>query len=285
MRTNWTLAFASATGKSHRENNIPCQDAFRMKRLPCNCGIAIVADGAGSSSHSQLGSRLLADIGITLFSDKLSKSGFLRKKRPLRKDHWRRIVLKCFTQLQTELIKLSDDKGLHIKNLSSTIIVVAFSPWGIMSAHIGDGRAAYCNLDKLWQSIITPFSGSEAGATVFFTTKEVWDKPDRFIETRCIKDNVTGFSLSSDGLEKTTFLCYVKYPNKELFSDPNKPFEEFFNPIGKSLYQMSAKGWNQRKINATWQDFLDKGNERLINESDDKTMIIGILRNSIIWQE
>jgi hypothetical protein len=277
MKTNWTLAFASAIGSSHVKNNTPCQDAHRVKRLSRNCGIAIVADGAGSKYLSQLGSKFLVDNGIKLFTEVISKTSFLKKKKPLRKDHWRRIVLKCFTQLHKDLTKYAENNGFYIKEASSTLIVVVFSPGGIMSAHIGDGRAAYCNTEKQWQPIIKPFSGEEVGTTVFFTTNAVWNNPDKYIETRVIKDQVTGFSLLSDGMEKISFECYVKDSENRLYIDPNKPFDGFFNPIRKSLLKMTENNWNQRKINVAWKGFLTNGNERIKNESDDKTMVIGVL--------
>ena len=284
MKTNWTTATASVIGKSHIENNLPCQDASRIKRLSLNCGVAIVADGAGSCKHSQQGSKILTEKGVLLFAKNLGKSAFLRRKRVLRKDHWRRIVLKCFNHLRHELSEYSITNGYTLKDLSSTMIVLAYSPWGIMVAHVGDGRAAYTNSDLDWKPLFTPFSGSEAGTTVFFTSKAVWGNPDKYIKTAVVNDHITGFSLLSDGMEKSSFECYIKKPDEEHYYDPNIPYNNFFNPVAKSLHAMSEKGWNQKKLNKSWQNFLLKGNERLVNEPDDKTMIVGILKNSTKWQ-
>jgi len=283
MKTNWTTATASVIGKSHTENDLPCQDASRIKRISRNCGVAIVADGAGSCIYSQLGSKILTEKGVLLFAKKLGKSVFIRRKRVLKKDHWRRIVLKCFKELHHELTEYSIKYGYPLKDLSSTMIVVAYAPWGIMVAHIGDGRAAYTNSDMEWKSLFTPFSGSEAGTTVFFTSNTVWGNPDKYIETAVVNDHITGFSLLSDGMEKSSYECYIKKTDEEHYYDPNKPFNNFFNPVAKSLYVMSEQSWNQKRLNESWQNFLSKGNDRLINESDDKTMIVGILKNSTKW--
>jgi hypothetical protein len=53
---------AIAQGDSHKEKNLPCQDAAFVLALP-NCGIAIVADGHGSEKHfrSDTGSRTAVD--------------------------------------------------------------------------------------------------------------------------------------------------------------------------------------------------------------------------------
>jgi hypothetical protein len=279
MKSNWTTAKASVIGRSHIENELPCQDASRVKRITPNCGVAIVADGAGSCTHSQLGSNFITEKGVCLFAEMLSKTSFIKKRMVLRKDHWRRIVLKCFYELRCELSEYAIENKYNIKELSSTIIVVVYSPWGIMVAHVGDGRAAYMDSNQDWKPLFTPFSGSEAGTTVFFTSEIVWKHPEKFIETSVVREGIAGFTLLSDGMEKSSFECYTKMPDKELYYDPNRPFSKFFNPIKDSLLKMSERDWNQYKINKAWQVFLLKGNERLINEPDDKTMIVSILKN------
>ena len=285
MRSNWKIASGSVIGKSHLVNDLPSQDAFNIRRLTLNWGIAILSDGAGSFKFSHLGSSILVKEGISIFSAEINKSKSLKNKKALCKDHWRRIVLRCFNELRIKLETYATEKGISIKELSSTIIVIIFSPWGIMSAHIGDGRAAYCNAFRKWQPIMIPFTGSQAGTTVFFTSDVVWDNPDLFIETRSIKDSVTGFSLLSDGCEKICFECYVKALEKDRYYDPNKPFPGFFNSIGKSLLNMSLSNWTHKQVNEKWKFFLENGNETLVNESDDKTLIVGILKNSRAWQE
>lgn len=285
MKTNWITATASVIGKSHIENDLPCQDASKVKRISRNCGVAIVADGAGSCRHSQLGSKILTENGVSLFATRLGKSAFVRRKRILRKDHWRRIVFGCFYEMYHELAVQSNRNDYKLKDLSSTIIVVAYAPWGLMVAHIGDGRAAYSNSSPEWKPLFTPFSGSEAGTTVFFTSDRVWKQPDKYIETTVVNDAITGFSILSDGMEKSSFECYIRKSGEERYFDPNKPFANFFNPVANSLQAMSVKGWNQRMINESWQNFLLSGNERLVYEPDDKTMIFGILKNSTKWQD
>ena len=53
----WALLGQSVTGTSHRSREIPCQDAYRLRRFgPAEERLVVaVADGAGSASHSDLG--------------------------------------------------------------------------------------------------------------------------------------------------------------------------------------------------------------------------------------
>jgi len=230
-------------------------------------------------------SKFLAENGPEIFSEKLKTTSFVKRKRVLKANHWRKIVLESFKLLYDQLSSFANDNGYEVKDLSCTIIVVAFAPWGLMSAHIGDGRAAFRGTSNNWVPFMTPFSGSEAGTTVFFSTPIVWNHEERFIETKVSNDIISGFSLLSDGMEKSSFECYTKAPDKEYYYDPNKPFNNFFNPIGETLINMSESKWDQKRINQEWRNFLLVGNERIRNEPDDKTMIIGVLKKSKSWQK
>src|SRR4051812_6650818 len=56
----WTALGDSMAGTSHRAHSTPCQDAFRFSTFGEWLVIA-VADGAGSSSHSDVGATLACD--------------------------------------------------------------------------------------------------------------------------------------------------------------------------------------------------------------------------------
>ena len=77
----------------------------------------------------------------------------------------------------------------------------------MLVTHIGDGRAAYLNEIKEWNSIITPFLGEEAGSTVFITSK-IWNEPNRYIESRVVKNPVKGIVVVTDGYNTPKILYH-----------------------------------------------------------------------------
>ena len=56
---NWRVYAASVMGSSHRQNQLPCQDAFCYRHLGDRL-VAVVCDGAGSAAYSEQGAALVA---------------------------------------------------------------------------------------------------------------------------------------------------------------------------------------------------------------------------------
>ena len=61
--SHWQLSGASVRGLSHQQHNLPCQDRHgycQLVEYP-DWAIAVVADGAGSKSHSDIGAQIVVD--------------------------------------------------------------------------------------------------------------------------------------------------------------------------------------------------------------------------------
>ena len=73
MEGPWRVFAASSIGKSHTDGGLPCQDAygsaFDNARL-----VAIVCDGAGSASKSDIGAKACADSICELLSGVVGSS-------------------------------------------------------------------------------------------------------------------------------------------------------------------------------------------------------------------
>jgi serine/threonine protein phosphatase PrpC len=54
----WRVVGASVAGTSHTRLGIPCQDSNLSEILPSGFLVAVVADGAGSAAHADVGSQL-----------------------------------------------------------------------------------------------------------------------------------------------------------------------------------------------------------------------------------
>lgn len=280
MKSNWIIVGASVIGKGHIERNIPCQDAHKHEMLNENWGIAILADGAGSCDNSHIGSGFIVEKGSQLFTSLVEKRGWIKKSKLPTDKTWRKWAVHTLTEIKKQLTQFSKEEKFELNTLSSTIIVLIFSPKGLLSAHIGDGRAGYCDTTNSWKSAITPFSGEQVGTTVFLTTEYVWESPELYIETRVIYSNIKAFTLLSDGCETGCYECYLKKPDKEEYFDPNNPYDNFFNPNVIALLNMEKEKILRNEMNRKWMDFLENGNEIFAKETDDKTMILAVLKNS-----
>ena len=76
----------------------------------------------------------------------------------------------------------------------------------------------------------------------------------------------------SDGCEHTSWQCNIKDEKTGVYYDPNKPFSRFFDPLLKTMNN------NVADMKDNWIRFIASGNESFINEPDDKTMILGMIK-------
>ena len=152
-----------------------------------------------------------------------------------------------------------------------------------MSSHIGDGRAGYCTESGQWKSLLIPHKGEEANQTIFLTSSP-WITDNDFQmsgvlvpESRVISEKVIAFTLMSDGCENHSFDCSKMDYEKNKWLDPNLPSEKFFNPLLEQLKQMHNHKVAFEEVTANWIKFIEEGTPGLKEESDDKTLILGIL--------
>lgn len=277
MNSNWTVAYASVIGNSHIDMNLPCQDYSAYESINENWGVAVVCDGAGSASHSHLGSKMTATLGVKYFSELVKMQGWHEAAELPSDELWKGSAIVALRKIREGLGKLAEAEKLKINALGSTIIVVVHSPNGLLVAHIGDGRAGFSN-GKKWFNCMNPFQGAEANETIFITS-DIWgeDEIAHFVRAHVVRDNIAAFTLLSDGCEKSSFEVNIFNSRENKFFDLNKPFPKFFDPNVKGLKMLHKEGKTQDEINKLWKGFLTGGTAQFKTETDDKTMILGVL--------
>ena len=276
QQPNWIFAFASVIGNAHISENIPCQDSCKVENYETYT-IAVVCDGAGSCTNSQVGSNQVADFCVYHFERLINKQKWDIQNELPPEEIWHDEAKKTLFQIKEDLDKFSMSKDLDFKSLSCTVIVTIAFNFGLLVTHIGDGRAGYCNMNNEWEPMIIPLHGELANQTAFITS-EIWDDDtiDTYIGSSVIKDNIKAFCLLSDGCEKAAFECNLFDVETETYFDPNKPYPLFFNPNVKILPELHKQNKTQEEINILWGKFLTTGNVKLKIEPDDKTLILGV---------
>lgn len=270
----WTFGFASVLGKSHLNHGIPCQDSCFCKLIESekDWGIAIVSDGAGSSKFSDISSNHVVIEGFQKFSAAILESSWYKTNELPTKEEWDEMTKKVISNIREELFNLSEKEEHKIGDFHATIIVIVFTPIGILSSHIGDGRAGYCDENGCWHNIFQPHKGEYANETLFITSgSENWHKN---IDNAIIEKKISAFFLLTDGCENGCYELTVK-DEEGNFDIINQPFPPFFNPIVKILNEFFIENSEQDKINEEWKNFLSDGSP-FANEPDDKTLVIGI---------
>ncbi|WP_138485386.1 PP2C family serine/threonine-protein phosphatase [Dyadobacter bucti] len=280
----WVVVGESAIGKSHLRSGKPCQDRNFFHSLGKNWGIAIVCDGAGSAEHSDIGAEFICHTEMpNLLLELIKNESWIENNKLPDISDWHSKATAIFEEAFTSLSDLANKKNVDITSLACTCIAVIYSPIGILIAHIGDGRAAFCNENGEWNSIMIPHKGEESNQTIFISSK-TWHQNSDFRmsgvtvpECRVITEKPTAFVLMSDGCEQHSFECSLVDPVSGSWSDPNRPYERFFSPLIQTLSDMASSP-NSTDLQEPWKKFLEIGTPGLKNESDDKTMILGILK-------
>lgn len=282
IQSSWIIVGESATGKAHLSNSTPCQDSFAHEPIENDWGVAVICDGAGSAKNSHIGSGFTAKHVANLFKELIIKEGWNATNQLPEDVEWKKKAKEILVTSREELEKKSTSEYLEFLSLACTVIVNIYSPTGLLVVHIGDGRAGYCNEQDEWQASIIPHKGEESNQTVFLTSS-AWLKEEQLImskvsvpESRVIRDKVKAFTLMTDGCENHSFECSRMDTEKDMWEDPNKPFPKFFNPLLISLKTMRDAKMTDEEINAKWKKFLESGTPGFKEESDDKTMILGI---------
>ena len=99
----------------------------------------------------------------------------------------------------------------------------------------------------------------------------------RVPESVVIREKPYGFVLMSDGCETTTWLCNQKKEGVERYYDPNKPHTPFFESLDKQLQNLRKENTDLTERAKNWWKFIESGNDLFVRETDDKTMILGVL--------
>lgn len=282
-KDNWFVVGGSVIGKSHISSNMPCQDNHFCSSIREGWGIAVSCDGAGSAEHSDKGSEFVAEIAFKIFKDFLQLNKFTDDNILPSEEQWKDISKQAFVSIYNSLIDFSKSERIEFNTLACTTTVVVFTPIGLLSTHIGDGRAGYCNANGEWKALITPHKGEEANQTIF-TTSSVWISENGFKmsevlvpESRVIKEKVIAFTLMSDGFESHSYDCSKMDNETSKWIDPNLPSDKFFNPLLKQLTSMYENNVSIDNVTSSWYKFIEGGTASIREEPDDKTLILGIL--------
>lgn len=275
--SDWVVAYASVIGNGHVLMNLPCQDSCDHQRINDVWGVAVVADGAGSAAHSDIGSDFVARNMAHCLEEVVKRKGWNTVEELPTEEEWRIESLKALQIVRQRLEQFAVAKEHKIPDLACTVLAVLYAPFGILTTHIGDGRAAYSVEEGKWEALIEPFRGSEVNETVFITSN-IWttEGVDLYIQSGIIKGNIRAFALLSDGCENGSFEVNVWDEAAQKYHDPNRPYGKFFEPNLKGMLQLKKENKPQEEINKIWGGFLTNGSKQFKHETDDKTMILGV---------
>ncbi len=248
----WRIAQASVIGQSHLNQNTPSQDRLLTRTIKSEKDgeilIAVVADGAGSTTHGQRG----AEIACELFVGQVAEFVKNAPVKSLTEDfgkHWIEFY-------QTKIAAVALAEKNEMREYATTFIGAVIGEKDAVFYQVGDGGAVFSTCGKLssYQFSIAPIESEYVNLTEFLTD-ETAAKSLRFAH---LKEPVEDLILFSDGI----FAVAVDYQT-------GKPHEPFLMPMIAPLRNGNAPP----DLNVKLENFLasPKLNEKT---DDDKTIIL-----------
>lgn len=275
--TEWVVAYASARGHLHVEEDMPCQDSVRHRALDYGRGVVVLADGAGSARHSEVGSDKVTAWALERFVELMETEAWLAAASLPTAAEWQRYAAGVLASVREELAAFAERQGWLLQELACTVIVLLYGRDFVQLAHVGDGRAAWADAEGQWRAALVPYRGEEANETVFLTSLG-WEEAIQ--AHQYAGEAVSAFVAMTDGCEKSAFEMNLYDEATGKYHDPNRPFAPFLNPNVAGLRALRRDGKSQAEINALWGRFLEGGTRHFQQESDDKTMALGARTSS-----
>ncbi|MBP5215290.1 MAG: protein phosphatase 2C domain-containing protein [Alphaproteobacteria bacterium] len=232
----------SLQGSLHKSKGLPCQDYCCSKVLK-NKLVAVVSDGAGSASYSQIGARLICKT----LCDSLIHSNLSN----IREDVINAVNTAREKLLLHRLNKTKDENGLI--NFAATFVgVFCYHNSGIFF-HIGDGAGIAFKHGEYDKMIISEPANGAFSCETFFYTMDDWQDYLRFTTF----ENIDRLILMTDGVSGFVFA-----------DDFYKIRSNFFLPIVEYLENTKTK---KQALPALINTLNDERAQRL--NADDKTFL------------
>ncbi len=250
----WRTAHASAIGLAHINQNTQCQDRFACQTIETvgdgEVLIAVVADGAGSTTDGQIGAEIACQIFTSQVTDFLSAKDASVKS--LTADFGRLWI----SYFQAKIAEISQKDKKALRDYASTFVGAVVGASRSVFYQIGDGAIVFSGSGdaKSYRFAIAPVESEYVNVTDFVTDETAAER----LRFEFIEEAVEDLILFSDGI----YAVAVDYQT-------NQPHEPFLMPMIAPLRNGSAPVGLNEKL----ENFLSSPK---INEKtdDDKTIIL-----------
>jgi hypothetical protein len=250
----WRIAHASAIGLAHINQNTECQDRFACRTVKTAAEgevlIAVVADGAGSTTDGQIGAQVACETFAEEVADLLNMKDASLKS--LTQDFGRLWI----SYFQQKIADIARANKKELRDYASTLVGAVIGAHAAAFYQIGDGGIVFSASGALasYRFAIAPVESEYVNVTDFVTDETAAER----LRFALVEEPVEDLILFSDGI----YAVAVDYQN-------NQPHEPFLMPMIAPLRNGAALNGLNEKL----ENFLasPKINEKT---DDDKTIIL-----------
>lgn len=165
----WRVYAATAIGKSHIDGGLPCQDALAHERVG-DVLVAVVCDGAGSHSRSDIGAAAMSSSVSIALAGRLAAGEDLLA---LTIDALTVVVAEAVAGARAALEAEAIAQGGVLADYSATLVGVIAGADGGCFFHVGDGLGIAQAGADVAPVLSLPENGEYANET-YFVSGEFW---------------------------------------------------------------------------------------------------------------
>ncbi len=187
------VATASAQGRRHQTEGLPCQDAV-FGFVSSKFASIVLADGAGSATHSEIGAQIVVN---TL--TRVLKENFKRISKSKEEKARKKIMLPLIKSLSAAAKR----HNARLRDFACTLLFAATDKKTLLIGQLGDGRVGVRDAPSgIWRPILHTAKGEFFNETVFVTSTNATDLFQLAIGPA---DSIDACVIMSDGSEEALY--------------------------------------------------------------------------------
>ena len=235
-------------GTYHVKNGIVCQDAHRISICGDDFVIAAVADGLGSEEHSDVASRMAADISTEYCKQHIAKSSSAGEILD--------IIRISFANAQRAIEEEAESKNHDANQYDTTLSLAVLNNDALYYGHSGDSGIVALTADGRYEKVTEQQRDEEARVfPLFFEDHWVFDQFDK---------KVCSVFLATDGIYETLFPYLIRNEPVNIHVSLAQYFMD-----NRSLKIDEA---GEDEVKARIEKFIDNIPDEKVN--DDKTVVV-----------
>lgn len=197
MLTNsWHTSFATVIGTSHQKQDTICQDAGCCERILLNDNteilLAMVSDGAGSASKSDIASKAIVELFLSEFKKTILEGNSL-------KNIDKAFVINWLESVRDHITILATEASVPIREYACTVLCAIVGVKEAIFFQLGDGAIVVSKNDsEEYSPVFWPQHGEYANQTNFVIQSNF----DENLEFSYLTEQFDKIAVFTDGLER-----------------------------------------------------------------------------------
>ena len=208
LKPMWKIAAASVQGTGHQRTGQPCQDSHGWTITLRGTLICAVADGAGSASHSDIGSRVVVEAAIA------AAASADEAAHPALDAEWTDLLRAGVANARERLAHEARSRGIDEREFATTLVLVVATSDLIGVAQLGDGAAVFDQGDGIPVSALPTPRSEYLNETVFLTAPNALD----VVQYRIRRGPIRALGAMTDGLQLLALNLLDGAPHRPFFA-------------------------------------------------------------------